>query len=91
MALTRAGWMHAIVMTMLLTVLFMYLVSPVPVKAITAVSFLLTAHAFLAVAQPGWYCSGKLWAWTTLGPALFLTGLVWGVAMLKIQLASGSL
>jgi hypothetical protein len=89
--LSRAGWMHVIVMATLLTVALMYAVSPVPVKVVVAVSVLLTAHVCLAMMQPGWYCTGKLWTWLNFAPPLFATGLIWGIAILKVQLARGKI
>lgn len=89
--LSRAGWMHVLVMATLLTVALMYAVSPLPVKIVVAVSLLFTAHVFLAMVQPGLYCTGKLWTWQNFAPPLFATGLIWGIALLKVRLARGNL
>jgi hypothetical protein len=89
--LSRAGWMHVLVMTMLLTVALMYAVSPVPVKIVVAMSLLLTVHVFLGMVQPAWYCTGKLWTWPNFAPPLLAAGLIWGIAMLKLRLARGNL
>jgi hypothetical protein len=83
--ISNAGWMHVGVMSLLLSGTFMYAASPIPEPVILLVSVLLTAHVFLGTLQPGWFCSGELWRWSTLVPPLFATGLIWIIAMLKIQ------
>jgi hypothetical protein len=89
--MSKAGWMHVFVMAALFAAMLMYSLSPLPVKAVVAVSFLLTAHGFLATMQPGWYCTGKLWTWRNVAPPLFATALIWSIAVLKIQFARGRL
>ena len=89
--LSTAGWMHVLVMTMLLTLALMYAVSPVPVKIVLAMSLLLTAHVFLGMVEPAWYCTGKLWTWPNFAPPLLAAGLIWGIAILKLRLARGNL
>jgi hypothetical protein len=88
--ISGAGWMHVLLMAMLLMVILMYAVSPLPVNVLVAVSLLLTAHVFLATVQPGWYCTGELWTWRNFGAPLFVTILIWSIAILKIKLAKGS-
>src|ERR1035441_3749016 len=77
--MSLAGWMHVIVMTVLLSVAFIYAVSSTPLNIVLTVSLLLTVHVFLGTVQPGWYCTGKLWTWRNFGPPLFATGLIWTV------------
>src|SRR5205814_926778 len=82
-----AGWMHALVMAMLLTVMLMYAVSPLPKNVVIAVSVLVSAHVFLGTAQPSWYATGKVWTLKCLGPALVTSALIWIIAALKIRFA----
>ncbi len=82
-----AGWMHVGVMALLLTVLMMYAVSTLPVKVVITVSLLLTIHVFLANLQPGWYCTGKLWTWRNFVIPIVAGGVIWVMAVLKIQRA----
>lgn len=88
--ISKAGWMHVLVMTALLAAIFMSMISPLPEKAVISVSFLFTAHVFLATLQPGWYCTGILWTWKNVGPPLVAAALIWIIAVLKIQHARGS-
>lgn len=85
--ISTAGWMHVLVMTLLLAAMFMYSLSPLPVEAVVGISLLLTVHMFIATLQPGWYCTGKLWSWTNFGPPILATFAVWSIAMLKILFA----
>ena len=87
--LSWAGWMHVFVMTMLLTVMLLYVVSSLPAKSVVAVSLLLTTHLFLAMVQPGWHCTGELWTWGNFRPPLLVTAAVWSIAVLKIRFALG--
>ena len=77
--------MHVLVMTMLLTIVFLYSVSPLPENFVIIASLLLTVHVFLGMAQPNWYVTRELWTWKTLGPPLFMTALIWVIAVVKIQ------
>jgi hypothetical protein len=88
--ISGAGRMHLLVMAMLLMVVLMYVVSPMPRNVLVAVSLLLTLHAFIATVQPGWFCTGKLWTWRNFGPPLFVTTLIWSIAVVKMQFAKGS-
>lgn len=88
--LSIAGWMHVLVMAILLTVVLMYAVSPTPANVVLTVSLLLTAHVFVGTVQPGWYCTGELWTWINFGPPICATVLIWIVAALKIQHTKGS-
>jgi len=89
--ISAAGWMHFIVMAWLLSLMLMYVTSPMPTRGIVTVSILVTTHVVLATVQPGWYCTGRLWTWGNLGPPLFVAVLVWGVAIWKIQFGKHSL
>jgi hypothetical protein len=88
--MSGAGWMHVLVMSMLLTAVLMYAVSPLPKKVIITASLLLTMHVFLGMAQPSWYATGELWTWKNFGPPLVVAALIWSIAVLKIQLAKGN-
>ena len=83
--ISAAGWMHVVVMIWLLSLTLLYAVSPVPTNVVVVVSLLLTTHVFLALVQPGWYCTRKLWTWRNFGPPVFATFLIWVVAVLKLQ------
>ena len=83
--MSGAGWMHVLVTTMLLSIIFMYAVSPMSNYVIDTVSLLLTIHVFIATMQPGWFCTGKLWTWRNIGPPLVGTALIWSIAAWKIQ------
>jgi len=86
-----AGWMHAIVMTALLSLTLLYAVSPAPRSVVLAASLLITVQVFLGLVQPGWYCTRKLWTWRHFGLPVFITALIWIVALLKLQAAKPSL
>ena len=86
-----AGWMHVLVMGALFTVMLIYAVSPLPTKSVVAVSILVTAHLFLGMVPAVWVSTGETWTWRSFGPPVLVAGLVWGIAMLKIQFATGSL
>lgn len=86
-AMSIAGWLHVIVMTCLLAILFVYVVSPVPKQTVVAVSLLVTVHVVLATVQPGWYCTGKLWTWQNFVPPLAGAIVIWGIALFKMRLA----
>ena len=88
--MSGAGWMHVLVMAMLLAVMLMYAVSPLPRNVVISASLLLTVHLFLGMVQPSWYTTGELWTWKNFGPALVVTVLVWGIAAFKIQLTKGN-
>jgi hypothetical protein len=85
-----AGWMHVLVTTMLLAVIFIYAISPLPKNVIIATSLLLTIHVVIASVQPGWYCTGELWTLKNFVPPLVVAALIWSIAVLKIQLARGN-
>ena len=85
--MSGAGWMHVVVTTMLLAVIFVYAVSPLPKNVIITASLLLTIHVLIAAVQPGWYCTGELWTRKNFDPPLVVAALVWSIAVLKIQLA----
>jgi hypothetical protein len=88
--MSGAGWMHVLVMAMLLAVFFIYAISPLPKNVVITASLLLTIHVFIAAVQPGWYCTRELWTRRNFGPPLVVTALVWSIAALKIQLAKGN-
>jgi hypothetical protein len=87
--MSGAGWMHVLVMSMLLTVVLMYAVSPVPKNVVIVGSLLLTMHVFLGMAQPNWHVTGELWTWKNFGPPLVMAALIWGIAVLKVRFAEG--
>ena len=80
--MSGAGWMHMLVMAMLLTVMLMYSVSSLPKNLVIAASLFLTIHLFLGMVQPGWYATGELWTWRNFRPALVVMALVWSIAAL---------
>lgn len=86
--LSKAGWMHVLVMTFLTAIVLMYVVSPLPEKIIVICSLLLTVHIVLSTALPGWYCTGEFWTWRDFGPLLSVTGVIWTVAILKIYMGT---
>ena len=83
--LSKAGWMHVLVMTFLTAVVLLYAVSLLPEEVIVTCSLLLTVHFCLSTALPGWYCTGKLWTWRNFGPPLVATGIIWTLAGIKIH------
>ena len=85
-----AGWLHVAVMTALLAILLMYAISPLPKKVILVVSILLTLHIFLGMVQPSWYSTGNLWTWKNFGQPLFVTTLIWSIALVKMQFAKAN-
>lgn len=88
--MSGAGWMHVLVMAMLLAVMLMYAVSPLPKDVVIAVSLLVSLHVFLGTTQPSWYVTGKWWTLKGFGPPMVIVALLWIIAALKIQLAKGN-
>lgn len=82
---SRAGALHVIYMTLQITLLIMYIISPIPEATVLLASMLLTAHVFLGTVQPGWYCTRELWTRMNMVPPVICTVLIWLVASVKLH------
>ena len=82
--------MHVLVMAMLLTVALMCLISRAGKSRSGGVA---PSHGacILSYGATRLVFTGKLLTWLNFAPPLLATGLIWGIAMLKVRLARGDL
>lgn len=85
--LSPAGWIHVVVMAVLLTAFVLYAISATPATVVFIVSILLSVHVLVGSVQPAWYCTGKLWSWPTVSVVLLSLGIIWTTAALKYRVA----
>jgi hypothetical protein len=85
------GWMHVVFMALEMSLLWAYALSPMPRAVILTVSCILTLHVPVAIVQPGWYTTGRVWSVENLLPAMGVLTLTWIVAALKLRRHASSI
>lgn len=81
-----SGWMHLVFMTIMLGVLFVYVLSPMPIRVVVAVAILLSVHMLVGTLQPGLHLAVGPWKWRILLMPSLAVILIWIINGLKIWL-----
>ncbi len=69
-SLSRAGWAHVVYMSGQLTLILIFLVSPMRAMAVGIGSAILAVHVVIGLLQPHWFCTGRAWNPGALGPLM---------------------
>ncbi len=85
LALTPSGWIHLGYMTVEMTLLVWYALSPMPRRVTLSVTAVLLLHIPVAILQPGWYVSGKFFSRESTLPAIFVALTTLLVAAVKLR------